>query len=532
MGGDHRPRFSPQSQSKGNTAPPSREAGLFPLASAGFQTEDARQLKSKDKCKLARLMEEATWGLNWMHGELSRAPLRRTGHPARESKIRILHGQVQRRIEELGLRALDSTRALNQKEAMQSLLKGRSPYTFSSSTAVVPVDVSKVALAENLDSAPYLDELLPSQDSKLITGDLAGILRPLPQVAAINEVFGIATSYMDEKLKRSKRLYAKFINMCRSRGMIKLSLKARSVQGVFFVRKKDGRQRMIIDCRPCNRLFLDPPGTQLLTGEGLSEIEIVDEEFVKSGLGVHFACGDVDACFHRLKLRGDICEYFGWEPIEAKWLGNIVINGQPVAASQLIYPLSTSLPMGFSWATYLAQTVTSRLFTKAISPLNSHHLTDASFSKVLCTQPDSAIDYTYIDNLGIISASKSNVVGAIDRAQQVFNGVNLTLHEIDVHSSVAVPLGVMLDLVHFTTSNSPERYGRIHQAIGYVLNQRMLSGWVLEVLIGHCTYFGLVNRDMLCVFHAAYNFIAKHYSKRAPPFGTVCARSSGHTGEL
>ena len=39
---------------------------------------------------------------------------------------------------------------------------------------------------------------------------------------------------------------------------------------------------MIIDCRPCNKLFLDPPGTDLLTGEGLSEIEIVDEDFVQS----------------------------------------------------------------------------------------------------------------------------------------------------------------------------------------------------------------------------------------------------------
>ena len=170
MGENGRPTFSPQSKTEGNTAPPSREAGLFPLASVGFQTEEARQLKSKDKRKLARLMDDATWGLNWMHGELSRAPPRRTGHPGRESKIRDLHAQVQRRIELLGLRALDSTRALNQKEAMDSLLKGRSPYMFSSSTAVVPVDVSKVALAENLDSAPYLDELLPSQDSKLITG--------------------------------------------------------------------------------------------------------------------------------------------------------------------------------------------------------------------------------------------------------------------------------------------------------------------------------------------------------------------------
>ena len=51
----------------------------------------------------------------------------------------------------------------------------------------------------------------------------------------------------------------------------------------------------------------------------MSEIEILDDSFITSGLGV-------DGYFHRLRLRGKICEYFCWELIEAKWLGEVFVE--------------------------------------------------------------------------------------------------------------------------------------------------------------------------------------------------------------
>ena len=107
-----------------------------------------------------------------MHGEFSRTPAYLLSNVARE-KISILHGQSLRKLD-------DSCRALGQKEATQSL-QGRSPYVLASSSTVVPFDVSRVALAENSESAPYLDELPPSQDDSLLSGDLECMLRRLPQ---------------------------------------------------------------------------------------------------------------------------------------------------------------------------------------------------------------------------------------------------------------------------------------------------------------------------------------------------------------
>ena len=54
-----------------------------------------------------------------------------------------------RKIEELILRALDSCGAVGQKEAIQSLLEGRSLSVLASSSTGDPVDFLRVALAEN-----------------------------------------------------------------------------------------------------------------------------------------------------------------------------------------------------------------------------------------------------------------------------------------------------------------------------------------------------------------------------------------------
>ena len=45
------------------------------------------------------------------------------------------------------------------------------------------------------------------------------------------------------------------------------------------------------------------PGTDLVTGEGSRDIEIIDDSFITSGLGAHFRCAYVDAFFCRLRLR-------------------------------------------------------------------------------------------------------------------------------------------------------------------------------------------------------------------------------------
>ena len=52
------------------------------------------------------------------------------------------------------------------------------PYVIASASTVVPVGVSRVPLAEHLESAPCLDEFLPSRHGNLLGGDLECLLPP------------------------------------------------------------------------------------------------------------------------------------------------------------------------------------------------------------------------------------------------------------------------------------------------------------------------------------------------------------------
>ena len=57
-------------------------------------------------------------------------------------------------------------------------------------------------------------------------------------------------------------------------GLSALILRPACVLGVFFVKKRGDRPRLIVDCRKTNTLFATPPPVQLLSGDGLSRIEV------------------------------------------------------------------------------------------------------------------------------------------------------------------------------------------------------------------------------------------------------------------
>ena len=77
--------------------------------------------------------------------------------------------------------------------------------------------------------------------------------------------------------------------------------------GIFFVRKKDGKIRIILDTRLTNLLFLDPPSTRLATAGALSRLEFLDdgELFVASG--------DVQRAFYHLEVPEELSDFF-WTP--------------------------------------------------------------------------------------------------------------------------------------------------------------------------------------------------------------------------
>ena len=85
--------------------------------------------------------------------------------------------------------------------------------------------------------------------------------------------------------------------------------------GLFFVKKKQGRLRMVADCRLSNLHFEQPDGVQLATGEALANIECAPED----ELWVDGA--DLKDAFYHFELPDSLRDIFSLRSVSAASLG-------------------------------------------------------------------------------------------------------------------------------------------------------------------------------------------------------------------
>ena len=241
---------------------------------------------------------------------------------------------------------------------------------------------------------------------------------------------------------------------------------------------------------------------------------------------MHGGLSDIKDCFHRLKQPVWMQRLFCFDPIPARWvnLQGTAVDGEVVQPHDLIYPMPVSLPMGCSWSLYFAQNVSERLMGEVEAlqggslvqdrgpPLSIHvpepGPDDGEGGK--CSRPLPQGDprhYVYVDNLGVLSTDRSLVQQALVEITAQFEGCDLRLHPGEVHDDPIDALGCRLSGTSRRASLKPLRLLRVRLAIRHALRQRTLSGRVVEVLVGHCTYCALLNRSLMCIFNTAYKFI-------------------------
>ena len=123
-----------------------------------------------------------------------------------------------------------------------------------------------------------------------------------PKVAAVNqEVSGEHRCHNDPRLLRSARSYAHLVRQTMKIGLTALTLRPACVLGVSVVRKEN-RLRLIVDRRKANALFAPPQSVELLSGDGLSRIE-VDSSSPLHGEspGQHYGCAEVADCSREIR---------------------------------------------------------------------------------------------------------------------------------------------------------------------------------------------------------------------------------------
>ena len=89
---------------------------------------------------------------------------------------------------------------------------------------------------------------------------------------------GSCPYYMDPVFKSSPKKYESFIAELHRAGVLKFASSVWCVNGLFFVTKKDGRLRLIVDARVANTFFRRPPTGETGSAANLADLKVPDSK--------------------------------------------------------------------------------------------------------------------------------------------------------------------------------------------------------------------------------------------------------------
>jgi hypothetical protein len=261
--------------------------------------------------------------------------------------------------------------------------------------AAVPLVADKVSLPSQAGTARLLDLLPPSLAS--LYSSPASLLRPTPLRSRIRPAAFCA----------SRSDYIDLIRRLLHLGMVCLKPDVFVVNGVFAVEKDADSLRLIIDARPANAIFNDPPSAKLPTPDLFAQLQ------APSDTPLWVAKVDLDNFYHRFLLPEWMQPFFGLPPVSAAEVG--------LPGAGLLYPCCTTLPMGWSHSVYVAQAAHEHILNTYTHLPPSNRI--ASSSDLLLDRPRHAV---YIDDLILFGTNRQELT-------------DLQSHYLNVVSSLGLP---------------------------------------------------------------------------------------------
>lgn len=386
---------------------------------------------------------------------------------------------------------------LSGQEALREL-RTRTGYS-GEPVNLVPLEVERLSLPAEGSRTASLETILQGEAESFVHR-LHTKLSADGVVMERKVASGLTAPYMDPMLKRNSRAYAQFCRRLQKSGVVEFQLSFRERVGAFAVAKKNGKQRLVIDARIANLHFEPPEKVRLATGSTFSMVEVDDGPAIEVG-GV-----DIADAFYNILLPESLRGLFALPGIRARDVGIDKCQGQSVGASTLVYPVLRVVPMGWTHALWICQYAHEAV-------VNANPYVDSRLRVVDKKEVPKLKTYLhteYVDNFVVLTQQKGLAYELADRVGQSLRERGLPTHPVEAGAGLET-LGWKFSADHPMVQVTPKRMWKLRLATRELLRVGVCDGRLLERIIGHYTFAGLLQRGFLSIFQACYVFIRKHY---------------------
>jgi hypothetical protein len=293
----------------------------------------------------------------------------------------------------------------------------------------------------------------------------------------------------------SQHEYILLLKRMKEVGMVNFTKHPKCVNGCFGVPKPDGEIRLVIDAQPANSKFSLPPHVDLPNPSHISNINTSQHNS-----SFYVSKCDLSNFYHHISLPEFMQPYFALPPIHSSEIFN------DDDSNEYIFPMCTTIPMGWSHAVYVAQNIHLHILysNKILSQSDNILFTNDFFL-------NRSLHFVYIDDLSILSPELSQANNIHSLVLETYKKAGFIVKESKVVAPTSKPvevLGVEINGENHTLQVSTSKLLKLQKITSQLISSGSCSGHTLSKIIGSWIWPCLIRRSSLSIFRQVYRFIS------------------------